>query len=285
MGSIISHTRNHRMANCGNGRTGARTYAVALRGRQVFGAIVAFAVALACAVAMPSSARADAGSTAASDTSTPVYRMYNAHSGEHFYTADRNEAIALSKASWWPEQVSWYASADGDPVYRLYNPNGGHFYTMNGSERDALVAVGWVDEGVAWHVPSGGVPIYREYNPNSSIAAHNYTADSNEDHALANASWNSEGVAWYAVSGMDSSNDAVAFLFDFSISNRSAFCADGYFHMYGECDAGLRYEDDNGSGFTRTYGPSEVGHNDKGYPFLKAAHPDWHDWTGQLIWD
>ena len=42
----------------------------------------------------------------------------------------------------------------GEPVYRLYNPNaqgaGSHHYTINRAERDLLSAKGWVYEGIAW---------------------------------------------------------------------------------------------------------------------------------------
>lgn len=71
-----------------------------------------------------------------SDDKISMLRLYNANSGEHFYTSSEREKIALVKQGWNYEGVAWEDPAKSNtPVYRLYNPNSGdHHYTPNLSE-------------------------------------------------------------------------------------------------------------------------------------------------------
>lgn len=129
-----------------------------------------------------------------------VYRLYNASSGEHFYTTSQNEYNSLQNAGWKGEGVGWYAPASDsfDSVYRLYNPNTGlHHYTMDASEASALAGMGWKNEGVSFYSDNvwNGTSIYRLYNPNSGL--HHFTDDASEASALANAGWKNEGISWY----------------------------------------------------------------------------------------
>ncbi|MDH6364371.1 hypothetical protein M2139_001324 [Enterococcus sp. PF1-24] len=90
-----------------------------------------------------------------------MYRLYNANSGEHFYTAKAPEANNLINIGWKYEGTGWVApdSNTGEPVYRLYNKNGGeHHYTPDVKEKDALVSMGWKDEGIAWYAEAEGNP-------------------------------------------------------------------------------------------------------------------------------
>ena len=88
-----------------------------------------------------------------------MYRVYNPNSGEHFYTKDINERDDLISLGWRDEGIGWFSAyEDGEPVYRLYNPNatgafeaGAHFYTMKEDERDILDALGWNYEGIGWY--------------------------------------------------------------------------------------------------------------------------------------
>ena len=136
---------------------------------------------------------------------TPMYRLYNRYTGEHFYTASAYERDSLSSVGWDYEGVGWTAPASGDPVYRLYNPyapGGDHHYTTSAHERDALVAEGWSYEGVGWSSAAGGadrVPLYRQYNPYASTGTHNYTASLYESDHLVSLGWRAEGIAWYGV--------------------------------------------------------------------------------------
>lgn len=85
----------------------------------------------------------------APESGTPVYHLSN--DGDHHYTMDANERIALIKLGWKDEGTAFYSS-DSVPVYRLYNPNSSqHHYTKSVSERDALLSFGWKDEGIGWY--------------------------------------------------------------------------------------------------------------------------------------
>ena len=138
---------------------------------------------------------------------TPMYRLYNPNSGEHFYTGSVEERDVLAAAGWHYEGVAWNAPVNGGaPVYRLYNPNSGdHHYTMSAEERDMLVSVGWNYEAVAWNsVPAtadGAVPLYRLYNPNADCGSHHYTGSTEERDNLVAVGWIYEGIGWFGLIG------------------------------------------------------------------------------------
>ncbi len=101
---------------------------------------------------MPSTAYAQAPETGgaqkeAADTSgQTVYRLYNLSTGEHLYTHSSRERAQCVRLGWMDEGIGWIGAQQGDPVYRLYNPNargGDHYYTMNRKEAEFLTSVGW----------------------------------------------------------------------------------------------------------------------------------------------
>lgn len=94
----------------------------------------------------------------APESGSPVYRLYNPNSGEHFYTLSAYERDDLRKHGWNYESISFNSAANtGIPVYRVYNPNSGwHHYTLISYERDSLVKAGWRNEGVAWYAVNNG---------------------------------------------------------------------------------------------------------------------------------
>lgn len=152
-------------------------------------------------------AEASLSATAAAGAPQPVadenvYRMYNPHSGEHFYTASLDEATHLFGVGWqWEAAAFKAASRSGNAVYRLYNPNAGnHFYTLSKAESDHLVKVGWRYESIAWY-SVGTTALYRLYNPNSPIGEHLYTASADERDNVIREGWNYEGTAWNVVPG------------------------------------------------------------------------------------
>lgn len=154
------------------------------------------AVFVAALAAIPSTVFASPSS------GTPVYRLYNRYSGEHFYTTSENEVIALVDCGWNHEGIGWVAPEDSDtPVYRLYNPNtSDHHYTTSSVERDTLIEGGWADEGTAWYSDDDATAaIYREYNPNATTGTHNYTGSLNEHKSVVGLGWSDEGVAFYAL--------------------------------------------------------------------------------------
>ena len=133
---------------------------------------------------------------------TPMYRLYNPNSGEHFYTGSKEERNILTDAGWIYEGVAWNApTKSGAPVYRLYNPNNGdHHYTMSEAERDMLVSVGWIYEGVAWNSASASnLPLYRLFNPNADCGSHHYTGSEEERNMLMELGWIYEGIGWYGM--------------------------------------------------------------------------------------
>ncbi|MDO4538959.1 MAG: hypothetical protein Q4B54_12415, partial [Coriobacteriales bacterium] len=89
-------------------------------------------------------------------------------------------------------------AADTQPMYRLYNPNGGeHFYTASTGEKANLVGLGWQDEGVGWTAPvNSTTPVHRLYNPNNGD--HHYTTSTGERDLLIGLGWSYEGVGWYS---------------------------------------------------------------------------------------
>ena len=136
---------------------------------------------------------------------TPMYRLYNPNSGEHFYTGSLEERGVLIAAGWQYESIAWNApTSSGKPVYRLFNPNNGdHHYTMSAEERDMLVDVGWQYEGVCWNSADAdnaeALPLYRLYNPNADCGSHHYTGSVEERDFLVNAGWLYEGIGWFGM--------------------------------------------------------------------------------------
>lgn len=171
------------------------------------------------------SVRGAVGLTAhAADTldGTPMYRLYNPNSGEHFYTADSNERTVLDNVGWNYEGYGFVASyapigtigasAEGQAVYRLYNPNAGdHHYTKDVNEKNFLVSVGWNDEGIGWYTPTVTTTctqdVYRLYNPNATGAgSHHYTTSAGEAQYLASVGWDYEGVSWLSAHDVETTN-------------------------------------------------------------------------------
>lgn len=155
-----------------------------------------------------------------------MYRMYNPNSGEHFYTANRNERDMLVSKGWRYESIGWTAPEKGAPVYRLYNPNAGdHHYTTDIKERDMLVSKGWRAEGIGWYTdPKQTTKVYRSYNPNAIAGAHHFTTSYEEHCNLIRLGWKDEGIAWY---GIISTVPANVFPTANYLKNEQAFNKDG----------------------------------------------------------
>lgn len=133
---------------------------------------------------------------------TPMYRLYNPNSGEHFYTGSIQERDNLVNAGWAYEGIAWNAPiTTGTPVYRVFNPNSGdHHYTMSKEEVDMLVGLGWQYEGVCWNSASAeNLPLYRLYNPNADCGSHHYTGSTEERDNLVNVGWIYEGIGWFGM--------------------------------------------------------------------------------------
>ena len=119
-----------------------------------------------------------------------VYRLYNASSGQHMYTADHGEAEALATAGWSYEGAS-YRQGSGAEVYRLYNPyTGGHNWTTSALEVGQSVISGWAYEGVAWRAGTR-VELRRLYN---QWSGDHVLAAQPEAASLVTSGWTDEGV-------------------------------------------------------------------------------------------
>ena len=130
-----------------------------------------------------------------------MYRMYDPHSGEHFYTGSTQERSDLVAAGWLYEGVGFtFPVNTGKPVYRMYNPvYGEHLYTMNEDEKAGLMAMGWNYEGIAFNsAAETEVPQFRLYNPNEKRGAYHFTASVQERDYLISLGWEYHGVGWYS---------------------------------------------------------------------------------------
>lgn len=133
---------------------------------------------------------------------SPVFRLYNGSSGEHFFTTSIVESDILIDAGWSFEGVGWLepTGAGNVPVHRLYNPNDGdHFFTICQNEAVYLQGLGWSYEGIAFYSDHReGVPVYRLYNPDKKGAgSHFYTANAEEKDNLISLGWVPEGIGWF----------------------------------------------------------------------------------------
>lgn len=121
----------------------------------------------------------------------PLYRLYNANSGDHFYTTSIDEANnAASNLHFNREGVTGIVSTSPSefliPVYRLYRSgkNDDHFYTNSDIEASHAETLGYRREGIAFYCSNGNdwdmtLTLYR-YNRGSD---HFYTTDLNEGAA------------------------------------------------------------------------------------------------------
>jgi len=139
-------------------------------------------------------------------TSSPVYRLYNHNTGEHFYTLSQAEKNNLQNVGWSYEGIGWQAAKQGKPVYRVYNPQatgGDHYYTLSKYEAQTLVNKGWRwdNGGKAAFYSGGKVNLYVAYNPHAQSGSHNYTTNSFEQNSLLKGGWKYGAVAWKVQGG------------------------------------------------------------------------------------
>ena len=133
---------------------------------------------------------------------TPMYRLYNPFTGEHFYTGSTEERDTLSAIGWKYEGVAWNAPVSGGtPVHRVCNPNSGdHHFTTSMSEVLMLLNAGWQYENICWNSAfSDAIPQYRMWNKNADLGSHHYTSSTEERQILVDAGWIYEGIGWYGM--------------------------------------------------------------------------------------
>ncbi|GBG96781.1 acid shock protein [Lactococcus termiticola] len=151
---------------------------------------------------LPASPTAKAVKT---NSSIPVYRLYNSRNQEHLYTTSTDEVsslLSIYMSDWKYEGASWMApKSSATAVFRVYNPKSGeHLYTKDAHEVSVLTSqYHWSSEGTAYYSESAtaGRSNFRLYNPKAGIGAHFTTSSSYERDQLMKTGWKYEGIAWY----------------------------------------------------------------------------------------
>ena len=107
----------------------------------------------------------ETASTISYPKTVPVYRLFNANSGQHFYTANKEEHDILVTKGWNDEGIAWQVRpTTAKPIYRLFDKfgTGNHLFTSDAAIRDSYIAKGWADEGIAWYAEAAnGRVVYK----------------------------------------------------------------------------------------------------------------------------
>ena len=142
-----------------------------------------------------------------------VYRFYDANSGVHFYTSDKNERnYVYDRLDNYTYEGASYTGIDPSAeiesfaVYRFYNQDSGtHLYTIDENEKNVVRQEldNYNYEGEAFFAYNlqveGSIPVYRFYNSNTG--AHFYTPSAIERDVVIEelSNFQSEGIAYYAL--------------------------------------------------------------------------------------
>lgn len=149
------------------------------------------------------SAAANPGTSAV----TAVYRFYDTHTGDHFYTTSTAEKAQIQQALPWftYEGTPWATPAKGADtvdVFRFFDTNSNaHFFTTSVSERDQILKTlpSYHFEGVAFEAyadasASGSVTLERFFN--TQTAEHHFAPPEEAagiNHGTAGPGWVDEG--------------------------------------------------------------------------------------------
>ena len=142
-----------------------------------------------------------------------VYRFYDANSGVHFYTSDKNERnYVYDRLDNYTYEGASYTGIDPSAeiesfaVYRFYNRDSGtHLYTIDENEKNVVRQEldNYNYEGEAFFAYNlqveGSIPVYRFYNSNTG--SHFYTPSAIERDVVIEelSNFESEGIAYYAL--------------------------------------------------------------------------------------
>ena len=142
-----------------------------------------------------------------------IYRFYDANSGVHFYTSDKNERnYVYDRLDNYTYEGASYTGIDPSAeiesfaVYRFYNQDSGtHLYTIDENEKNVVRQEldNYSYEGEAFFAYNfqveGSIPVYRFYNSNTG--SHFYTPSAIERDVVIEELSNlqSEGIAYYAL--------------------------------------------------------------------------------------
>ena len=140
-----------------------------------------------------------------------VYRFYDTHTGDHFYTTSTVEKQQILQTLPWYtyEGIPWAApvkGADTVDVFRFFDTaSNAHFFTTSVSERDQVLktAPSYKYEGVAFEAYAdasapGGLTLERFYN--TQTGQHHFAGSAEEangiNHGVAGPGWVDEGKAF-----------------------------------------------------------------------------------------
>ncbi len=142
-----------------------------------------------------------------------IYRFYDANSGVHFYTSDKNERnYVYDRLDNYTYEGASYTGIDPSAeiesfaVYRFYNRDSGtHLYTIDENEKNVVRQEldNYNYEGEAFFAYNfqveGSIPVYRFYNSNTG--SHFYTPSAIERDVVIEelSNFESEGIAYYAL--------------------------------------------------------------------------------------
>jgi hypothetical protein len=143
----------------------------------------------------------------------PVYRFFDTHTGDHFYTTSADEKAQIQQTLPWYnyEGAAWATpdkSADTTDVFRFYDTaTNQHFFTTSVAERDQVIKTlpSYHYEGVAFEayanpdaVGSGAVTLERFFN--TQTGQHHFAGNAEEaagiNQGAAGRGWIDEGKAF-----------------------------------------------------------------------------------------
>ncbi len=147
-----------------------------------------------------------------------LYRLYNPVINDHFYTANQDEANAVTTSHGYIMEggigyVSRYQLDGTVKMYRMWNPHiNKHFYTTSYDEMTHAPTLGYIYEGVTGWIAAncsnvndlvchGGKALYRLYNP--GLNKHFYTVDATErDYVITHLGYVSEDQLGWLLDGI-----------------------------------------------------------------------------------
>ena len=159
-------------------------------------------------------------------SATPVYRLLNQTSYEHYYTMNQEEVAQLTAEGWMDEGICWYSDdAQGKPMYRQYNPyagSGAYYYSADADEITQYLNAGWEDQGIAWYCPAeeNTAVEVKELPINEETEA---SSDENSNLVMVKTEQNADGTYGYIMVGVDGNSTLVQ---DLTATSLAAFAVD-----------------------------------------------------------
>ena len=174
--------------------------------------IIAFVMAFAMVVTSLSGI-SFASNAEGLDDKTPIYRLYNANTSDHFLTVSEEQRDqAVSNYGYTYEKVAYNAPVNSStPVYSMVCPGTSeHIYSMDLNDLQS-----WCAAHPEYYMQDGGKPVfysadaltgtavYQFFNTNQTVdkASHMFVTEGSDDYnTLVAWGWQNDGVKFYASS-------------------------------------------------------------------------------------